>query len=250
MSDVTIETQDPDRQPETTLGRLAALDPRDENYIVQPRAITGEGAEAKNRGWRYWWQDGWWGDQWYTPQCVAYAWTHWLEDGPTTHVPRKPVRTSAHGQGMAVVNPGNLYREAQLIDEWAGTDYDGTSVRAGAKVLRDLGLISRFEWATTIDQVVDTVLLRGPMVVGTTWTSDMSEPDERHRIAPTGTYQGGHAYVINGVSLDDELFRVKNSWGRGNYGRRGNAYIAISDFETLLDDWGEACIATEREVAA
>lgn len=233
--------------PWTLLGRLPAEDSRD--YPLEPKATTREDQEALDSGYRYWWQDGWWGDQWFTPQCVTYAWTHFLEDGPVTFEPRKPNRKAQFGQGAAIVNPNNLYHEAQLVDEWAGTDYDGTSVRAGAKVLQRMGLISEYRRARDIDTLVKAILTEGPVVVGTTWTSNMTRPDEENFIFPTGEYQGGHAYLLNGVNLGTGILRLKNSWGR-TYGKKGNAYIRIEDFETLLADYGEAYVAYEVAMAA
>lgn len=59
-----------------------------------------------------------------------------------------------------------LYHEAQKIDEWPGTDYDGTSVNAGLKVAKSEGLrrarsgmiaegegINAYRWATSVDDV-------------------------------------------------------------------------------------------------
>jgi hypothetical protein len=63
-----------------------------------------------------------------------------------------------------------LYHEAQKVDEWTGEDYDGTSVRAGADVLRARGHcrvrgsrtypeaagegIAANRWAQTVDEVL------------------------------------------------------------------------------------------------
>lgn len=234
----------------TLLGRLYAPDPRDRDYPVMPQASNEVDQAAFERRWRYWWQDGWWGDQWYTPQCVAYAWVHWLEDGPTTHTPRKPSRKSTFGRGNALLDPATLYTQAQVNDQWSGTDYDGTSVRAGAKVLAKMGLIGTYRWALTIEAVIDTLLLEGPVVAGTHWYGHMSTPDSLGRVRPTGDHQGGHAYVLNGINLragDSGLLRIKNSWGRDHYGFNGNAWIEVADFAALLDDQGEVCLATEVE---
>jgi hypothetical protein len=63
-----------------------------------------------------------------------------------------------------------LYHMAQTIDEWPGEDYDGTSVRAGMDVLRDMGHrrvrgkrtsavdaaegISENRWARSVEEVM------------------------------------------------------------------------------------------------
>jgi hypothetical protein len=62
-----------------------------------------------------------------------------------------------------------LYLEAQKIDEWPGEDYEGTSVRAGMDILRDMGHrrvlgkrstppdvadgIAANRWAASVDEV-------------------------------------------------------------------------------------------------
>ena len=208
------------------LGRLYKPDPRDAKFPVKL-------GSPSTRVWRYWEYDGWWGDQGQTPECVAFAWTHWLEDGPIEQPDPPPI-----------VDPDWLYHQAQLVDEWPGTNYDGTSVRAGAKVLSSKGFISAYHWATTLSEVVETILEQGPMVVGTNWYNDMFDPDPAGFIRVHGSLAGGHAWVLNGCNTEKELFRMKNSWGR-SWGSRGAAFITFKDFERLLNEDGEACIASE-----
>lgn len=223
------------------LGRIYIPDERDRNF---PMAAALP--EAEVRGWRYWWADGWWGDQWYTPQCVAYAWLHLLEDGPVTQAPYAPQREAQYDEG-ALYRPSRLYVEAQLVDAWPGEDYDGTSVRAGAKVLQREGFISSYRWAWDVDTITKALLTTGPVVVGTAWYEDMFEPDEHGYIHPRGAGAGGHAYLLNGVNTDEGFYRIKNSWGRG-WGSNGHARIKISDMHMLLEDWGEACLVEENTI--
>lgn len=208
------------------LGRRIAVDRRDRKFAI-------EAPIAGRRLRRYWNANGWWGDQGYSSECVGYAWAHWLEDGPVTHKGTPPV-----------VQPATIYEQAKLIDEWPGEDYDGTSVRAGAKVLQGLGYITEYRWAFTMPALIHTLLEKGPVVFGSWWYEGMDEPDERGFIRPTGATLGGHAYVLNGINTRSDKVRMKNSWNR-TWGHNGHAWISISDLAILLHREGEACLAGE-----
>lgn len=214
------------------LGRLYAPDERDRLYPM--RTVIPKQVDVQVR---YWDDDSWWGDQGDTPHCVGFSWAHWLEDGPVVH----------HRDFPPVVAPRTIYDGAQLVDEWEGEDYDGTSVRAGAKVLTSLGFVGEYRWATTVREVAEAILTVGPVVVGTVWTADMFTPDADHVLHPTGPVMGGHAYVLNGFDSFTGMFRVKNSWGR-MWGDGGHAYLHFTDLERLLDEYGEACLAIEQAV--
>jgi hypothetical protein len=209
------------------LGRMFSRDPEDQKFPMA-KALSMDKPEVTHRAWN---AEGWWGDQGSTSECVAYAWTHWLKDGPVTHKKLTP-------------NPDEIYHLAQKNDEWDGEDYDGTSVRAGAKVLQDKGLIGSYYWAWDVDTLVHALLTAGPVVVGTDWYSDMFSPNSKGEIKPTGYVAGGHAYVLDGVNKKTGMIRIKNSWGR-TWGIKGFAFIKFADMDKLIKQQGEVCIATE-----
>lgn len=216
---------------ETTrlLNRTYSFDVRDYNYLIKKK-LSSSSAELKQR---YWNDDAWWGDQEKTPHCVGYAWAHWLEDGPVEH------------DGIApIVSPDLIYSEAQKLDEWAGENYEGTSVRGAAKYLAKEQRIGAYYWAFDINTIVNTLLTTGPVVVGTNWYSNMMKPNKFGFITPTGKNLGGHAYVLNGVDTFTRKIRIKNSWGR-DWGQDGHAWITIPYMEKLIRQRGEACIAVE-----
>lgn len=233
------------------LGRVYVKDDRDKNFPISKALGPKQLNEQKT--YKYWWDSAWWGDQGNLPHCVAFSWIHWLEDGPITHFYKNrdfdPSYLNEHREEkhQSMFNTATIYNEAQKIDEWPGEDYEGTSVRAGAKVLKSLGVISEFRWAYTLDEVINSVLELGPMVVGTWWYDKMFYPDENGLIKAEGNKAGGHAYIINGVNAEKRLFRIKNSWGRA-WGKKGHAYISFDDFEKLLNDYGEACMAFEKRL--
>jgi len=212
------------------LGRRGARDDRDQKFLMRS-VVAQRGASKRNK--RNW-KNVWAGDQGVTPQCVGYAWVHWLEDGPVTQVRARP----------PVLDPAVLYHEAQKVDEWEGEDYEGTSVRAGAKVLQAMGFINEYRWAFDLDTLVEAVLEYGPVVVGTNWYAGMDEPDREGIIHVRGSIRGGHAWEIRSVDRLQGFFGMKQSWGPG-WGNRGFARISFKDVDRLLMEYGEACLASE-----
>jgi hypothetical protein len=204
------------------MGRLAAPDPRDRKFLLQ-RPVEAVQIEQ-----RYWITRGHY-DQGDTSQCVAYSWVRWLTTSPVVNRPL-PFQ--------------ELYDQCQRIDEWPGEDYDGTSVRAGAKVLKQRGLVSEYRWAFDVETVIDHVLAKGPVVLGTDWTHGMMWPDKTGFIKPIGQVIGGHAYTVIGATRRKQAARIINSWGR-DWGENGRAWIAFEDLDKLVKAQGEACVAME-----
>lgn len=215
------------------LGRYYYPDDRDKGFMM--KSIVPK--ETPGINYKYWWPSGWWGDQGYTPQCVAYSWAHWLAEG---HITQKESRKN----GSSPIDPEYLYNESQKVDMWEGENYDGTSVRAGAKILKNHGFISEYLWAWDLNTTIRAILTSGPVVAGTWWYSDMFFPDKKGIINVSGDKMGGHAYLLDGVNTDREIFRIKNSWGR-NWGNKGFGYISFDDMEKLILDYGEICLAKE-----
>jgi hypothetical protein len=226
------------------LGRRAKKDERD--YVVWQTPLR---VAASERTTRFWYMGGAWLDQNGFPHCVGYSWTHWIEDGPV----QQPNITGDNDYA------DELYSRCQQVDEWPGEDYEGSSVRAGAKVLTSRGVLNGYYFAFDIESVKLNVLERGPVVLGTTWYRSMFTPkkyDDRTYVCEVNESSGsagGHAYLLNGISLTKEIggetgfFRLKNSWGR-DWAFDGRCFISIEDVAKLLEDDGEMCIATERQV--
>lgn len=217
-------------------GRIHSFDPRDQKHLMAvPKA-----AEITRRS-MHWIMPGTPLNQGQLPQCVAYGWEHYLLASP---VKNKMYKT-----------PQELYDEAQAVDEWPGNDYQGTSVRAGAKALQAAGYLGEYQWAFDVNTLSKHVLTKGPAVLGTDWYSGMSNP-VTHKgeswIDVSGGIDGGHCYVEKGVSLDKKCWicdgvgaaRIFNSWGK-DYGDDGKAWICLLKLDQLIAAQGEACMAVE-----
>ena len=211
------------------LGRLLAEDQNDTKHLMASHVPS-----VSDRIWRYWFGKEWY-DQGGTSQCVVHAWEHYSSGNPHSHraLP-KPVT-------------GNLteaYGWCQRNDEWPGEDYDGTSVRAGAKYLQSRGLISEYTWAWELDPIVYAILEVGPVVVGTNWYESMFWPDSRGNVTLSGNVVGGHAWLVDGINTERRMFRAKNSWGR-QWGFNGFFYLPFDVMQRLIREDGEACLAVE-----
>ncbi len=183
-------------------------------------------------------------DQGATSQCVAYAWEQYLASSPVKNKFYK--------------DPASLYREAQLVDEWPGEEpaYEGTSVRAGAKVLQAAGYIKEYSWAFDVQTAINYVLTTGPVVLGIDWHISMFYPfefgkDKQQFIRTGGGVVGGHAIFWKGVNLKRPCWcgepgaaRLLNSWS-ASWGDGGKVWICLKELDKLIQSWGECSMATE-----
>jgi len=87
--------------------------------------------------------------------------------------------------------------------------------------------------------------------MGTNWTNAMFDPPKSLNGAVTITLNeakdkvaGGHCYVLNGVNMATQYFRLKNSWGR-SWADDGHCRISFDAVAYLLGQNGEACVPTD-----
>lgn len=150
-----------------------------------------------------------------------------------------------------------LYRAAQRDDEWPGEDYSGTSVNAGMKIARNLGLIGGWRWATSHEDFRDALVHVGPVVLAIPWYSGMySAPGGLLKVS--GSQVGWHCLLATGWdpslsvngSPKTEKYRLLNSWGT-SWGSYGSAWI---DKTVLFDNLiarngGEMVVPLDRRLA-
>ena len=210
-------------------GRLTAPDSRDNAHLLSlPVSLVGM-IPPPMKMWRIWYH----GNQGDTSQCVGYSWHGLLRALPLLQ--RDP-------------SPSSIYRAAQKLDEWDGEDYEGTSVRGGAKALKQAGRIVSYGWATDIHTVLQWLAFKGPVVIGSQWYDSMMRPDGTGLVVPGGTVVGGHAYLAIGYDSSKERLICQNSWSMEWGPINGRFHLHYDDADALIKDGGEACTATEAPV--
>jgi hypothetical protein len=208
-------------------GRRYAPDPRDAKHPMRD-VIPKEVALASR-----FYRRGPTLDQGETPMCVGYAWDQFLRS--------EPLMTATGPYGP------QIYHEAQLADEWPGEDYEGTSVRGGAKALLADTRLNRYVWAANALDVRDFLITTGTVVMGTDWRNGMFDPDPATGLLKlSGPVAGGHAYLLCGYDAPRDWFQMVNSWDGWGLDGTGVAFIAFGDLDRLIRAHGEACAAVER----
>jgi hypothetical protein len=173
-------------------------------------------------------------DQGQTPECVGFSIVQEIDAAPVVPLPLLG-DSAAH----------TFYHEAQLVDEWPGTDYEGTSVLAGAKVATARGYYGEYRWAFSLDDALTALCNLGPFIMGLNWYEDMFYPDEEGILHVGGAVAGGHAILGNGLSVERGLVRLHNSWG-SSWGINGEAFLTVDDFDYLRRQGGEVMIPMSR----
>lgn len=180
--------------------------------------------------------------------CVGFGWTH---EALTTPVVVDFSSLAIQGWNKPPeLFARSVYRAAQFIDEWDGEGYEGTSVNAGAKIMRQAGLLKNWRWAFSVDDVIMSIINIGPVVLGVNWYTGMySAPGGI--LSVTGQLAGGHCILAHAVRKagvifpDEEAVGIFNSWGP-TYGVNGHAWIRKSALARLLSEQGEAAVPVNR----
>lgn len=196
-------------------------------------------------------------DQGQEGACVGFGWSHELAATPEVVPTNATIALS-------------IYHRAQQLDQWAGENYSGTSVLAGAKAVSELRnnigepYLKEYRWAFGLSDLLLALGYHGPAVLGVNWFNNMFAPDANGYLHVSGGVAGGHCILALGVyivpkagvtapsalsdlDLDNSYVLVHNSWG-SDWGQHGRAKISLSDIQILLDSTndGEACIPVVR----
>lgn len=171
--------------------------------------------------------------------CVGFAWTYELiaEPFPTT--------------GLSDATAQEIYQRAKQLDDFAGEDYEGSSVLGGAKVLAEKAFLTEYRWAFTFDEMCTALSYRGPVVLGVAWYESMYETAADGFVRIAGAQVGGHAIMARGLNMERQAVVLRNSWGPswgggGDLGA-GDAYLSFDDTRRLLAEDGECCVPIIRE---
>jgi hypothetical protein len=190
-------------------------------------------------------------DQGFSGSCVGFCWAHDLLSRPVEILGI----TSRYAQEV-------IYWGAQKRDKYPGGSYPGahpiafgTSVLAGAKVIKDLGYIEEYRWATSRQELVAAIAYKGPVVLGCKWFERMRKPDQTGFVEATGRPIGRHCILLYSVKIRklsngaideaNSFIRLQNSFGP-DWGNRGCAKINLEAFSPLLDG-ADMCVPIGRK---
>jgi hypothetical protein len=219
-------------------------DPRSLNYPIRGLLLFKPRRRDKT------WNTGPILDQGREGACVGFGWTAETLAAPYSLDLRKVPNMPTDPNQFAL----SIYNQAKKIDDIPGEDYSGTSVLAGAQSLASLGIIAGYGWAFSIDEVIDALMKKGPVVLGINWYDGMYNAPNGV-LSVTGSLVGGHCILAIGYRVSSPKFGgrqtilLQNSWGPA-WGVAGVAEIAVDDLARLLGEKGEACLPLKHAYRA
>ena len=211
------------------LDRVARFDTRSLNYKIEDHFDLGRPLKTTRHA-----RNGVLLNQGNVPGCVGWSAAQLMAHSPKRWLPM----TDADGL--------RFYDLAKQNDQYAGENYDGSSVLGGQNALKLEGDTSAFYWATSIEQLQHGVML-GTMQAGTNWYDGMFSIDDKGYVRPTGKVAGGHAYCLDGIEPAKERFTLYNQWGAWGVDGKGYAYLDFADAERLMHESGDFALPVKNK---
>lgn len=196
-------------------GAKKSKDSGDKQKILRSIPTTHE-----TRLWKPQFDLGWQSDY----SCVGHAWASFLACRPT----------------RIKVDPEGLYLIAKQNDGWKGTNYKGTTIEAGAKVLQMLGILEEYRWGNKLKAICSHLLEVGPIVAAINWYEQMDDVGDNGIMAIEGKFMEYHAVLVCGCDTKRKRLTIKNSWG-SLWGKGGYGYLSFKDTEKMIEDGCEFC---------
>lgn len=174
-------------------------------------------------------------DQGVDGQCVGFATASLLGAAPIKHTVSK-------------ASAQQIFRKAQEMDQLAGlTEDTGASLLGAMEACQKVGLFGSYVWCETVDDVIDWIVRRGPVLLGVNWYQSMDKPSGG-LLEIQGRVVGGHAIMANGYwprhpDFGDVVV-VTNSYGPG-WGVRGRGFLPIDVLARLISEDGDAVAPTD-----
>jgi len=142
---------------------------------------------------------------------------------------------------MSYADAVNFYHWAQQHDEWAGENYEGSSVLGAMEALKAHLYIHEYWWAEDVDQMRHAIYQFGPVELGSWWYTGMFDIDSEGFVNLTGKVEGGHAHCLGGYDTRRDAFRIDQSWNP-DWGWNGSAWLRAADAQQLLGASGECAL--------
>jgi hypothetical protein len=234
----TIRLRGGQRTTDRRLDAVVHFDPRSRRFPVT-EVLTDDQRGLRSFGW----DCPAWLNQGKEGACVGFSWAHLLAASP------------GEVKGVSKKLALGIYKDARRVDEWRGERYSGTSVLAGAKIVKFRGYMREYRWGFGVIDALRAIAYHGPVVVGIPWYESMQETRPSGLLEVTKDNSGNrHAILVRGVALRARLrgepgplsvVHLRNSWSK-RWGVNGDCWIRLDDFELLLRDEGECCIPVGR----
>ena len=137
-----------------------------------------------------------------------------------------------------------IFAWAREFDRLEGRYFtEGATLLAGAKAIRKAGAVYKFGWNFGIDDTINWIVRRGPVVLGINWYESMYETTPQGLVMADGQIAGGHAIMANGFwpahPVFGDVLVLTNSRGSG-WGINGRGYLPVETANRLLKEDGES----------
>lgn len=143
------------------------------------------------------------------------------------------------------------YSLATALDPFEGTyppNDTGSSGLAAAQAAVQLGIGEEYVWYFGLQEILYALQFH-PISFGGVWTYDMFKATKSNPvIRPTGEVAGGHQWVLSGFrTIDRVQYIVGECWWGSGFGDNGRFYISVPDFQTLVDQEGDAHFTKRKQ---